>query len=98
VNEILEKIGITFAPNVCMLLPDSLKNNNRRLNAVKEFNTFIRNINVLDNRGKPCWRLMGNHESIRKAICASFCPLAGAGIKFKIRKNITTTTSYFFVF
>ena len=80
------------------VLPDSLKNNNRRLNAVKEFNTFIRNIDVLDDRGKPCWRLMGNYESIRKAICALFCPLAGAGIKLKIRINITTTTSYFSVF
>ena len=80
------------------VLPDLLKNNNRRLNAVKEFNTFIRNIDVLDDRGKPCWRLMGNYESIRKAICASFCPLAGAGKKLKIRKNITTTTSYFSVF
>ena len=79
------------------VLPDSLKNNNRRLNAVKEFNTFIHNINVLDDRGKPCWRLMGNYELIRKALCASSCPLVGAGIKLKIRMNVATTTSYYSV-
>ena len=41
---------------------------------------------------------MGNYESARKAIYASFCPLAGSGIKLKITIHITTTTSYFFVF